>query len=167
MSKKSHDSKPTNASDDRYADGKALGGRSDTTRRAFLRNTTAAGLVGSFAVAARPIQAQQVISTDFNGLDTGEAGIAENGIELYAYYAKPKDAKGPLPTVIVCSEIFGVHEYHWRFWACWPLTGVCRSCSRHKSRRGLKRVPPRLNQSSHPQPAWRSNASDDHREFHQ
>lgn len=111
MSEKSHDSKSTHASDDLYADGKALGGRSDTTRRAFLRNTTAAGLVGGFALAAHPIQAQQVISTDFDGLDTSEASIEENGIELYAYYAKPKEAKGPLPTVIVCSEIFGVHEY--------------------------------------------------------
>ncbi len=111
MSEKSHDSQSAHASDDLYADGKALGGRSDTTRRAFLRNTTAASLAGGFALAAHPIQAQQVISTDFDGLDTGEASIEENGIELYAYYAKPKDAKGPLPTIIVCSEIFGVHEY--------------------------------------------------------
>lgn len=96
---------------DFYLDGQALGGRSDTSRRAFLRNTTAAGLVGGFALAAQPIQAQQVINTNFEGLDADEAFVEENGIELYAYYAKPKDASGPLPTVIVCSEIFGVHEH--------------------------------------------------------
>lgn len=111
MSEKSDIPKKHDASNDLYLDGQALGGRSETSRRAFIRNTTAAGLIGGFALAARPIQAQQVISTDFDGLETDEAFIQENGIELYAYYAKPKNAAGPLPTVIVCSEIFGVHEH--------------------------------------------------------
>jgi carboxymethylenebutenolidase len=96
---------------DLYADGQALGERSDTSRRTFLRNTTAAGLIGGFALAAQPITAQTVINTDFEGLDADEAYVEENGLELYAYYAKPKNATGLLPTVIVCSEIFGVHEH--------------------------------------------------------
>lgn len=92
-------------------DGISLRGKSRSTRREFLRNTTAAGLLGGFALAAHPIQAQQVISTNFDGLDSDEAFINENGVELYAYFAKPKGATGKLPTIIVCSEIFGVHEH--------------------------------------------------------
>jgi len=96
---------------DLFLDGQALKGTSTTSRRTFLRNSTAAGLIGGFALAAQPIQAQQVINTNFEGLAADEAYVEENGIELYAYYAKPKNATGPLPTVIVCSEIFGVHEH--------------------------------------------------------
>jgi carboxymethylenebutenolidase len=111
MSQQNHNNNNLQINADLLLDGQALGGRSDTSRRAFLRNTTAAGLVGGFALAAQPIQAQQVISTNFEGLEADEAYVEENGLELYAYYAKPKDASGPLPTVIVCSEIFGVHEH--------------------------------------------------------
>lgn len=111
MSQQNHNKDNSRINADLLLDGQALGGRSETSRRAFLRNTTAAGLVGGFALAAQPIQAQQVINTTFEGLDADEAYVEENGLELYAYYAKPKDASGPLPTVIVCSEIFGVHEH--------------------------------------------------------
>jgi carboxymethylenebutenolidase len=111
MTQNKDNSLPSNTGHDLLLDGHALGGRSKTSRRAFLRNTSAAGLLGGFAIAARPIQAQQLISTDFDGLESDEAFIAENGVELYAYYAKPQNAKGPLPVVIVCSEIFGVHEH--------------------------------------------------------
>jgi len=111
MSQQNHNKDNSRINADLLLDGQALGGRSETSRRAFLRNTTAAGLVGGFALAAQPIQAQQVINTTFEGLDADEAYVEENGLELYAYYAKPKDASGPLPTAIVCSEIFGVHEH--------------------------------------------------------
>jgi carboxymethylenebutenolidase len=92
-------------------DGQALKGTSDQSRRTFLRNASAAGLLGGYALAAQPIQAQQVIATDFDGIEAGEKSISENGVDLYAYVAKPKSASGALPTVIVCSEIFGVHEH--------------------------------------------------------
>lgn len=106
------DNKPSNPLDSGLIqDGISLRGKSHSTRREFLRNTTAAGLLGGFAIAAQPIQAQQVISTNFDGLDSDEAFINENGVELYAYFAKPKGATGKLPTIIVCSEIFGVHEH--------------------------------------------------------
>lgn len=111
MSQQNDNQKQASVGTDLYLDGQALGGRSETSRRAFLRNTTAAGLVGGFALAAQPIKAQQVINTNFEGIDADEAFVEENGLELYAYYAKPKNASGPLPTVIVCSEIFGVHEH--------------------------------------------------------
>jgi carboxymethylenebutenolidase len=92
-------------------DGLALTGKNHQDRRTFLRNASATGLMGGFALAAQPIKAQQVISTNFDGLEANEVDIQENGIELYAYVAKPKNVTAPLPVVIVCSEIFGVHEH--------------------------------------------------------
>jgi carboxymethylenebutenolidase len=101
-------SKPCN---DLIDDARALVTKQQTSRRRFLKNTTALGLASGFALAVQPIEAQNVINTSFDGLETDEAYIEENGVELYAYYAKPKNVSGPLPTVIVCSEIFGVHEH--------------------------------------------------------
>lgn len=98
---------PTDFNDD----GAALAGKSHQNRRTFLRNASAAGLLGGFALATQPIQAQQVISTNFDGLEAGEVEVQENGVELYAYMAKPKNVTAALPVVIVCSEIFGVHEH--------------------------------------------------------
>lgn len=110
--KKNHNSADNNKTPhDFNDDGLALVGKSHQNRRTFLRNASAAGLLGGFALAAQPIQAQQVISTNFDGLEATEVGIEENGVELYAYMAKPKTVTGPLPVVIVCSEIFGVHEH--------------------------------------------------------
>ena len=110
--KKSHNFAVNNKTpSDFNADGLALAGKNHQNRRTFLRNASAAGLLGGFALAAQPIQAQQVISTNFDGLEANEVDIQENGIELYAYIAKPKNVTGPLPVVIVCSEIFGVHEH--------------------------------------------------------
>ena len=96
---------------DLIRDGEALERHTTASRRGFLQGATAAGLMGGFALAAQPVEAQQVISTDFDGLEADEAYVQENGVELYAYYAKPKGATTKLPTIIVCSEIFGVHEH--------------------------------------------------------
>ncbi len=92
-------------------DGLALVGKSRQDRRTFLRNASAAGLLGGFALAAQPIKAQQVISTNFDGLEADEIYVQENGVELFAYIVKPKNVTAPLPVMIVCSEIFGVHEH--------------------------------------------------------
>lgn len=83
---------------------------SQQSRRTFIRNATATGIMGGFALAADPVMSQ-VIATDFDGIEGNEIHVKENGVELYAYMAKPKNAKGPLPVVIVASEIFGVHEH--------------------------------------------------------
>lgn len=80
------------------------------SRRTFMRNASATGLLGGFALAAEPVMGQ-VISTNFDGLEADEIHVEENGLDLYAYMAKPANAKGPLPIVIVASEIFGVHEH--------------------------------------------------------
>lgn len=88
----------------------SLNGRTQQSRRDFLRKASATGLIGGFALAADPVLSQ-TITTDFNGLEADEIHVQENGIDLYAYMAKPADVKGPLPIVIVASEIFGVHEH--------------------------------------------------------
>lgn len=75
-------------------------------RRAFVTTLAAAG----FALAAHPIQAQTMITTDAEGLDTGMASIPVEGGELPIFFARPAGATA-LPTVLVIQEIFGVHEH--------------------------------------------------------
>lgn len=94
-----------------YEDGIALESSKVTSRREFLRNTSAAGLLGGFALAVQPVQAQSVISTNFDGIQAREVSISENGVELYAYVSQPENVTGKLPVIIVASEIFGVHEH--------------------------------------------------------
>ena len=75
-------------------------------RRDFIATAIGAG----FALAVQPVCAGNVISTDSSGLQTGTAALAAADRSIPAYYAKP--AKGERhPTVLVVSEIFGVHEY--------------------------------------------------------
>jgi len=78
------------------------------TRRGFVATALGAG----FALAAQPVMAQTAIKTDSAGLTAGEIKIGE----LAAYRAQPAEGKN-LPTILVISEIFGVHEY---------IADVCR-----------------------------------------
>jgi carboxymethylenebutenolidase len=67
------------------------------------------GLISGFTLAVERVEAQ-VITTDTNGLDAGDAKVPTSEGELPAYYARP--AKGSnFPIVIVNEEIFGVHEH--------------------------------------------------------
>jgi carboxymethylenebutenolidase len=75
-------------------------------RRGFVTTIAAAG----FALAVQPIHAQSVITTDAEGLDTGDASIAVEGGKLPVYFARPTGGKN-LPTVLVVQEIFGIHEH--------------------------------------------------------
>lgn len=77
-------------------------------RRGFVVTALGAG----FALAAQPVMAQTAIKTDSAGLTAGEIKIGE----LPAYRAQPEGGKN-LPTILVVSEIFGVHEY---------IADVCR-----------------------------------------
>ncbi|MDI6748953.1 MAG: dienelactone hydrolase family protein [Rhodocyclaceae bacterium] len=77
-------------------------------RRGFVVTALGAG----FALAAQPVMAQTAIKTDSAGLTAGEIKIGE----LPAYRAQPEGGKS-LPTILVVSEIFGVHEY---------IADVCR-----------------------------------------
>jgi carboxymethylenebutenolidase len=78
------------------------------SRRDFVVTALGAG----FALAAQPVMAQTAITTNTDGLTAGVIDI--NG--LAAYRAQPAGGKN-LPTVLVVSEIFGVHEY---------IADVCR-----------------------------------------
>lgn len=83
-----------------------------TNRRDFMKASavTATGLGVGFVAASQPVMAQ-VIKTDFVGIKAGELSIPIGNIQMPAYVSRPEKAKGPLPIVIVCGEIFGVHEY--------------------------------------------------------
>jgi carboxymethylenebutenolidase len=76
------------------------------TRRGFVTTSLAAG----FAAAAMPVHAQTMITTDTQGLDTGEVKIRTADGEMPAYRAMPAGKKD-LVTVLVVQEIFGVHEH--------------------------------------------------------
>ncbi len=63
-----------------------------------------------FAPAASPL-ASTTVHTPEERLIAGETSIPTQGDTMPAYHARPKDAEGPLPIVIVVQEIFGVHEH--------------------------------------------------------
>lgn len=76
-------------------------------RRGFIAGAGVAG----FALAAHPIQAQSVITTDMNGLVGGMVEIpTADKRKLPAYYARPAQGSN-FATVVVAQEIFGVHEH--------------------------------------------------------
>jgi carboxymethylenebutenolidase len=63
-----------------------------------------------FAPAAAP-HASTIVHTPEEAISAGETSIPSQGENMPAYHARPKDALGPLPVVIVVQEIFGVHEH--------------------------------------------------------
>ncbi|WP_017345675.1 dienelactone hydrolase family protein [Pantoea sp. A4] len=65
---------------------------------------------GGFAPAVHPIAATTITTTS-EAIQAGETSVASQGENMPAYFAKPKDAAGPLPVVMVVQEIFGVHEH--------------------------------------------------------
>ena len=75
-------------------------------RRGFVQTSLGAG----FAAAVLPVMAQTMITTDTQGLTAGEVKIPTKDGEMPAYRAMPAGKTG-LATVLVVSEIFGVHEY--------------------------------------------------------
>ena len=77
-------------------------------RRGFIAG---AGIATGFALAAGPVQAQTVITTDMNGLTGGMVEVATgDGRRMPAYYARPTQGSN-FATVVVVQEIFGVHEH--------------------------------------------------------
>jgi carboxymethylenebutenolidase len=77
------------------------------SRRSFVAAATA---TAGYTLAAGPVCAQTVVQTDTQGLTAGDIKIAVSGGEMGGYRAKPASGSGH-PTVIVCQEIFGIHEY--------------------------------------------------------
>ena len=81
--------------------------KADLSRRSFVTGATA---ITGFALAAGPVNAQSVITTDTNGLTVGAGQVPVSGGTMPLYYARPV-AGGPFPAVLVVQEVFGVHEY--------------------------------------------------------
>jgi len=75
-------------------------------RRAFVVTALATGFTAATGHAA----ASTAIRTSADGLQAGEVQIPVSGGNMPAYRAAPQGGKS-LPTVLVISEIFGVHEY--------------------------------------------------------
>ncbi|MBM3950273.1 MAG: dienelactone hydrolase family protein [Rhodospirillales bacterium] len=81
--------------------------KADISRRSFVTGATA---IAGFAIAAGPVNAQTVVTTDTGGLIAGMGQVPVAGGMMPAYYAMPANG-GPFPTVLVVQEIFGVHEH--------------------------------------------------------
>lgn len=79
-------------------------------RRTFMATAAGAAVAGTFALAVRPVCAQTQVKTDSAGLKTGWGQVPVADGTIPAYWAKPEKGEH-LPTVLVVSEIFGVHEY--------------------------------------------------------
>ena len=75
-------------------------------RRGFLTTSLASG----FTLAAGPVMASTVITTDATGLTAGEVKIPVADGTIPAYRAAPAGATNA-PTILVVQEIFGVHEH--------------------------------------------------------
>src|SRR5689334_10576567 len=78
------------------------------SRRRFFMTASAATAAG-YTLAAGPVRAD-AIKTDTNGLKAGDAKVKVPGGEMPVYFARPANAQNP-PVILVCMEIFGLHEY--------------------------------------------------------
>jgi carboxymethylenebutenolidase len=77
------------------------------TRRGFAKTSLGVG----FALAAQPVTAQTVITTDAKDLVAGEVKVRTPDGMMPAYRARPAAKKTDAPVVLVIHEIFGVHEH--------------------------------------------------------
>src|ERR1700709_762422 len=77
------------------------------SRRGFM--TATAAVTAGYTVAAGPVRAD-VITTDSDGLTTGDAKIKVADGEMPGYFARPNGVSNP-PVILVAMEIFGLHEY--------------------------------------------------------
>jgi len=77
------------------------------SRRGFMSSSAAAA--AGYTLAAGPVRAD-AIQTDTNGLKAGMADVAVTGGNMPVYFARPASVQNP-PVIIVCMEIFGLHEW--------------------------------------------------------
>ena len=86
--------------------------KTQNSRRSFMKASAigATGIGIGFVAASEPVMAA-AIETDFKGIKAGEQMIPVGSFPLPAYVSRPEKATGPLPIIIVVSEIFGVHEH--------------------------------------------------------
>jgi carboxymethylenebutenolidase len=78
------------------------------SRRGFM--TASAAAAAGYTLAAGPLQAQSIVTTDTAGLTAGLVTVKVPGGDMPAYRAKPANMANP-PVVLVAMEIFGLHEY--------------------------------------------------------
>jgi len=71
--------------------------------------TSSAAAAAGYTLAAGPVRAD-VIHTDSNGLDAGDTKIKVSDGDMPIYYARPAGVAKP-PIILVCMEIFGLHEF--------------------------------------------------------
>jgi len=77
------------------------------SRRGFMSSSAAAA--AGYTLATGPVRAD-AIQTDTKGLDAGDAQVKASGGDMPVYYARPAGVAHP-PIVLVCMEIFGLHEF--------------------------------------------------------
>jgi carboxymethylenebutenolidase len=77
------------------------------SRRGFMSSSAAAA--AGYTLAAGPVRAD-VIHTDAKGLEVGDAKVKVIGGDMPVYYARPSAVQHP-PIILVCMEIFGLHEF--------------------------------------------------------
>ncbi|MBY0383430.1 MAG: dienelactone hydrolase family protein [Xanthobacteraceae bacterium] len=77
------------------------------SRRGFM--AASAATAAGYTLAAGPVRAD-VIKTDTSGLDTGDTKIKVTDGTMPGYFARPAGVTNP-PIVVVCMEVFGLHEY--------------------------------------------------------
>jgi carboxymethylenebutenolidase len=77
------------------------------SRRGFMSSSAAAA--AGYTLAAGPVRAD-VIQTDATGLNAGMANVAVAGGSMPVYFARPANVQNP-PVILVCMEIFGLHEW--------------------------------------------------------
>ncbi len=77
------------------------------SRRGFM--TASAATAAGYTLLAGPVRAD-VITTDTNGLDAGNATAKVADGEMPVYYARPASGTKP-PVILVAMEVFGLHEY--------------------------------------------------------
>ncbi|HEX9238787.1 MAG TPA: dienelactone hydrolase family protein [Xanthobacteraceae bacterium] len=71
--------------------------------------SSSAAAAAGYTLAAGPVRAE-VIHTDTKGLEAGDAKVKVPGGDMPVYYARPAGVQHP-PIILVCMEIFGVHEF--------------------------------------------------------
>lgn len=74
-------------------------------RRGLMMSSLMSGLT----LATTRVEAQ-AIHTDTEGLEAGETKVSSGGVELPAYFARPK-GDGPFPIVLINEEVYGVHDH--------------------------------------------------------
>jgi len=77
------------------------------SRRGFMSSSAAAA--AGYTLAAGPVRAD-AIQTDTKGLNAGTANVAVTGGNMPVYFARPENVQNP-PVILVCMEIFGLHEW--------------------------------------------------------